>query len=154
MHNPFFLVGLAACLCLVGCGGPSVPAAAGTYELDRVALAAALTDEILGNAPEAVRQDAATIAEAKATATEQAAAMSLTLVLNADGTSVSTGDMAGSRFTSKGTWTLDGSKLTLTTTEQDGEKDETPETNVATLEGKVLSIQPEGAPWKFVLTRK
>lgn len=154
MRTQLWLGSLVACLCLVGCGGKAGASAAGTYELDRVAMKATLVNEILKHMPEAARAEAKVVASAEETAKEQAASMSMTSVLKTDGTWVSTGSMAGQEVTAKGTWTLEGSELLLITTEQDGKKESKPETNKATLEGDVLTIQPEGAPFQIKLNRK
>lgn len=63
--------------------------------------------------------------------------MALTSVLHEDGTWTATGNMAENEFTSNSTWTPDGTKLQLTTTEQDGKRETKPETRPATLEGGI-----------------
>ena len=71
--------------------------------------------------------------------------------LNEDGTySMTLKGEVGER----GTWKLDGTKITFTTTESDGEKVKTPKTNSGTIANGRITYKPDEMPFNLVFKKK
>ena len=85
----------------------------------------------------------------------RAAAMTMSLELKADGTFSVTGQFGPEAMTAAGTYKVDGEKITVTTTEEDGEAKEEPETFVGTLkDGRVVMRPKENMPFDMVLVKQ
>ena len=110
---------------LAGCGGNELT---GTWKLDSEALAASLEgaegEEALAGALMAM--------------------MEVTMVIGADGTIETTMNAFGETQTQKGTYTADGTTLTITT------EDGTVSTNTYRFDGDVLYMTSEGLEMPFV----
>ena len=86
--------------------------------------------------------------------------MTGTMTMKADGTfegvmgmpNPMTGEVKSQN--AKGTWTLEGEKFSITTTEQDGKVDETPDTETAVLKDGVITVTPGGAPFKVFFKKQ
>jgi hypothetical protein len=76
--------------------------------------------------------------------------------LTADGKWESSMEIMNKKSTVKGTWKLDGDKITMTSTEEDGQKKE--ETVIGTYKAGVITVEmkDEGAPQpiKMIMKRK
>ena len=120
---------------LSACGSDSSDAA-GTYTLDKTAMKA-LLEEKMGPGSAAMLER-----------------MNIEVTLNADGSFAVKADEDG-KGGAKGTWELDGTKLLVTTTHQNGEKEEKPETLTGKLEGDVITFRPKkDMPFDLILKKK
>lgn len=78
--------------------------------------------------------------------------MKVTVDLNADNSFSGTMEGMGQKSTAKGTWALEGDKLTISTTEEDGRAKDPPETEVFTFNEETLVLEKDGI--KMTLKRK
>ncbi|MFH0943989.1 MAG: hypothetical protein V2A76_02225 [Planctomycetota bacterium] len=148
MRNCTTLIAIALTLTFVGCGTKG----AGTYEIDKKMLLEGISKQAMsmpGMTDEMKNQMAEEVKK-------QAEQMKMELVLAADGTFAMSGDMAGNKMEAKGTWKLEGDKLTMTNTWEDGKdlEEANYDTVVATFKDGKISFTPEGAPFSFTLIRK
>lgn len=121
---------------LTGCGGPSGPS--GTYSIDKDALAKMADALVKGGEGEAKDASAAPMAAMMAEAFK---AMDASLTFNTDGTFSGSSKMMGNESTMKGTWKLEGEKLSMTSTEEDGKPAN--ETKVATFKDGVITVEEQ-----------
>lgn len=117
---------------LVGCskGDPTNPV--GTWNLDT----SALLEEMKKN-PNYKADDPMT-----KQMEEALKKMKVTMVVNADNSFTGTAEGMGNKSTAKGTWKLEGDKLTMTTTEEDGKPKS--ETEVLTFKDGLITMEKEG----------
>lgn len=164
MKKTWIAFALMACLSFAACGNgggtdggddgdngsEAVSPAVGTWVMDTDSALKMLTD----NPPEGMPP------QALAPITNMIKAMKGTMTVNADGTYEGLMEMPNpmtgeiSTHPAKGTWTLEGDKFTITTTEQDGEVQETPDTEVAVMKDGVITITPDGAPFSIFFKKK
>jgi hypothetical protein len=149
MKKTWMAFALMFCLSFAACGGPVSPAV-GTWVLDgEAALKSFEANPPEGMPPQALEPMKNMIKGMKGEMT-----------MNADGTfegvmempNPMTGEVKPS--TAKGTWTLEGEKLSITTTEQDGKPEETPDTETAVLKDGVITVTPAGAPFSILFKKK
>ena len=140
------LLALLSAATLGGCSDPKAKAA-GTYDVDKVALKAAAQAHVKAkgeNSPEG--QNAAMMAG-------MIDAMSITLTLNADGTASMISAMMGQSQTATGTWTISGSAITITASKAG----EAPETVTGTVSGDTITLKPpkgEDMPFDLVMKKR
>ena len=167
MKKTWIAFALMACLSFAACGNGgtdgggdgdgdsgkpevTVSPAVGTWVLDTEAALKSFTD----NPPEGMPPQALEPMK------KMISAMKGEMTMNADGTfegvmempNPMTGEVTAQA--AKGTWTLEGEKFSITTTEQDGEVDETPDTEVAVMKDGVITITPDGAPFSIFFKKK
>ena len=135
-------------LSLVGCGSEG----AGTYVIDTENLIEVISEQAMKMPGMTDEMKDMALGEAK----KQAEQMKLELVLNSDGSLVSTFEIMGNKEEAKGTWKLEGDKLTMTNTWENGEdlEEEDYDTAVATYKSGEIHITPEGAPFSLKLVKK
>jgi len=137
-------------LLIVGCGGKSIGSSvAGTYELVK---GPHLLDAMKANMPKQAGPMAdEMIKHLQATIDE----MAMTTTLKPDGTFTVSGKM-GVKISASGTWTLEGDKLLMTATQEEGKKRDDPETSTWIVDGKTLRMaeKKEGQLFDIVLERK
>ena len=114
-------------LVLVACGGDGVE---GTYAMDQDAARAAAKAWLLQN-PVPPGTTAEAFEKQIESNLDAAPERSSELVLKADGTFVQTWSIGDEASESRGTWTIDGAKLTLVTTHENGKARTEPEAVVA-----------------------
>ena len=137
-------------LLLVGCGGKSVEnSVAGTYQLVkgphvREAMKATLPQDAGPMADQLLKNMQSMID-----------GMALTTMIKPDGTFTVNGKMRV-KVSASGTWKLEGDKLLMTATHEDGEKRDDPETSAWIVDGDTLRMaeKKEGQPFDIVLQRK
>lgn len=135
---------------LWGCGPPAAERHAGTWELDTALVKAAMEAEIASIEDDAERQ--AMEAGMALMGSRMLDALRITLVLNADGTAVSTTNMMGERELVNGTWSASGNILTIEMT-KDGES----EAIRGRVEDDLLELLPaedEELPFPMVLRKQ
>jgi hypothetical protein len=162
MRNLWIVLALSICVVFTACGGEGggegggggsmKPTVVGTWQMDLDAVMAALNAEAEKN-PEAGMMIKMLEPMLKS--------MKAEVKFDDDGTFTGTmtmkDPMSGEEKTQvgKGTWKLEGDKLSITTLEEDGKKKDTPDTEVATFEDGVIKIKgEEDAPFSIVLKRK
>lgn len=139
---------LAAVLMLHGCGDSAVTKAAGTYELDKPAMKAAMQAKIDRMEDQTEKFMATGILRGIDTLP------SMTFVLKADGSFEATTVMMGMVDTSKGNWSVKGSTVTFRMAET-GQDD--PDQMTGTLTGNRIELNPPDeadAPFRLVFQRK
>ena len=144
--SKFAGVCLLAVVIAVGACGAKSPAV-GTWTIEKESLKALMMSQIS-------QMPAEMQAAAKAQVEEQVKSVVLEFTMNADGTFSASGNMMGNKFDAKGTWKLEGEKLSITTTTEDGKEKTSPETQVATLSDGKIKIKEEGMPFEMVLIKK
>lgn len=77
--------------------------------------------------------------------------MKMTIDIKSDNSFTATAEVMKEKHTLKGTWKLQGEKLTMTATEEDGKPKDTPDSKDFTFKDGKLSINEGGQ--KMVLTR-
>ncbi|MFG0251751.1 MAG: hypothetical protein ACF8NJ_02620 [Phycisphaerales bacterium JB038] len=152
-HSTLLFSLLAALLtltCLQGCGESPMAQAAGTYELDKATVKAAMQAEI----------EKTEDAQKKAELTMglgMVDLMTMNLILEAEGAAslemaIQAPGMSDSQNLT-GTWTLDGATISITMAEEGDE----PETVTGTLRDDVVTLtlpEEEGMPFDLVFNRK
>ena len=132
-----------------GCAASAspVPEVAGTYELDREAVKAAMQAEIELIEDEEERWDALTIMGT-------IDMMSITLTLNQDGTANGEMTMFDEAHPASGTWTLDGGTLTVIVAPEGDEA----ATMIGTVDGDTIRLsvedEDEDMPFDLVFVRR
>ncbi len=131
---------------LQGCGS-STAKAAGTYELDKEAMKASMQAEIDKIEDEGEKMMAGMMMG-------MVDGMTMTFVLNEDGTVDASTTVMGQVDSAKGTWTLKGSTITFTMTETDAGD---PETMTGTLKGDSIELNSpdeDEMPFNLVFNKK
>ena len=136
-------VALAALLLggLCACGDEDLgPGALGRFRLDRPAMERMFVED-LGHAPDHARTEAR--------------AVRMAIDFRGDNTFLMQTQSAGRKvLEAKGTWALNGTALTITTTHQDGRKVEPPRVEHGQLEDPELTITPTGSmAYRLILRR-
>lgn len=145
------LVASMFCVASLASCGPSTSSVAGTYELDKVAVKAAMQAEIDKQKESGEEDPMAGFGAAMAMGMIDS--MSITMTLNADGTATMLMQMMGDTESAKGTWTLDGNKITVTAAAEG----ETPEPATGTVSGDIITLKmPESGdqPFDMVFKKK
>ncbi len=129
---------------LQGCSDPKAKVA-GTYELDKAAVKASAEAKAKAEGP---NSDAAAAAGMMAGMID---AMNMSVTLNVDGTASMAMSMMGQSETASGTWTLDGSAISITA----NKTGEAPETISGTVSGDSITLKsPEGQQMPFDMVFK
>lgn len=164
---PFLALALAALMFFPACGdkaggGGGIAAAsiAGTWELDVAAvkkeLPAAIEKEMEGK----TEVEKAMAEPMLAMMTKMLDSMTMTVDIKADGTWTSVRNypepptMKMTEEKEAGTWVLDGETLTVTSTEENGEKRANPKTRTGTWKGDEIRVRETGQPFDSVMRRK
>ncbi|MEZ5967072.1 MAG: hypothetical protein R3F56_24760 [Planctomycetota bacterium] len=146
MRKPF-LAFLLLPLALTACGGGANPV--GTWRLDAEAagkMVESMMQEQMASVPAAQQ---AMMKQMTAQMVEGLKKSSGSIVLAADGTAtVGEGEAGGSRRETKGTWKLDGDKLSITAVPLGKSA---PETKTGTLAGDEIRIEEEAGGKKIAL---
>lgn len=127
------LVALVAATVLSACGGDTSPGdLAGTWKVDGAALKKEfLASETAKQIPEAMRGGIA----------DAIGASDYTVAIKADGTWTSSGKMGQNDQNEKGTWKLDGNKITVTVTHEDGKEIKDGDVYEGTVDGDVITAK-------------
>lgn len=137
---PAFMMACLAGLLLTACGGDSGGTAtaadlAGSWGVDTDALKKSFSEsEAIKNIPEAMRPK---VMEGIGNST-------YTVVIKADGTWTSSGTLGPTEQQERGTWTLDGNKITVLVTHEDGKALAKPNTIRGEVDGDVIRARQEG----------
>jgi hypothetical protein len=126
------------------CGAGASGNVAGTYTLDTKAL----VDQIVAAMPKG--KDAAADEAAKKMMSDMAGKSTASVELAADGTAKMTGEMMGQKMDGKGTWKVEGDKITITSKES-GKDD----TKSGKIQGGTITIEMpamDGSPKPMLLT--
>jgi len=144
-------VALLGCLLIAsmlqGCGDSGTAKVAGTYELDKTAMKAAMQAEIDGIEDDMEKMGAAMMLG-------MIDMMSITITLNEDGSANGLMVMGGDEDPATGSWTLNGKAISITLAP---EGDSNPETMSGTFDGDTIRLdapEEEEMPFQMVFTRK
>lgn len=156
----FLAVALAALVAFPACGGDDKAGLVGTWELhlpSAIKGSGEFFKSKVAEMPEEQREMAQGMFDNMLKAME---ASSGTVVVNADGTWTSTirmPDFPSLELTDTkeaGTWKLDGDKVTVTATTEDGKKLDKPKVRTGTLKGDELRTREDDQPFDTVMHRK
>lgn len=148
------LMMLAVGFALVGCGSGGDSEAVGTWVLDKDALLDSAVDMAKKQLPEGQELSAEQEQQIRAQAKGSMEKMTARLEVDSDGTYQAHTEMGGQKSDSKGTWKLEGKKLTFTTTEEDGKEKKDPEVQTATLENDRIYVADDEMPFEIVMKRQ
>jgi hypothetical protein len=134
--------------------------AAGKYALDTDLFVESLlkmqlsqVDEHMAGMPEEEKEVARQ--QIRQQVQQMAGAMQMTVVLSPDGQFSMEGLFMGQKSTAEGTWKLEGEKLFITTTSEDGSPKETPEEKTGIYrDGKIYIGPDDDMPMQIVLNRQ
>jgi hypothetical protein len=132
------------------------PGPEGTYRLDRDSMLASLLDQRIEEAAEELEglseeERAHRVEELRAEVVKEMGEFSLTVDLLAGGRFEASALFFGESQTAEGTYEIDGEKITLVTTHENGEEQENPEKISGTLKEGVLRLSDDEIT--FVLRR-
>ena len=139
----------AAALVLGACGGKGGGASGvvGKWSVDKAEVEKLVIAEAKKNAPEANAEQLEMMTKL---AKDAATAMNLNLDIKSDNTFEVAMAMSfmgqEQKMNAKGKWKLDGEKLSMTTTEEDGKAKTTEDTKVATFKDGKISLVMDGGP--------
>ncbi len=146
---------LTTSLFAAGCGGDSGGGGgggpAGTYVMDTAAMKPEI-EKMMGPMMEMAKkalemmpedQRAKAQKEMDAKSADMMKEFNFTVTLNGDGTFAVVGATEGKKDQARGTWKLDGTTLSITTTHERGKEQENPETIQGTLKNGVIRMRPE-----------
>jgi hypothetical protein len=161
MKKTCIALALVSCLAFAACGsggedggsgdsGQPASPAVGTWVIDTAATLKSIESGLDPNTPPQM------VEQMK----EMIGAIKGKMKVNADGTF--TGDMEmpspmGGEAESQrgeGTWTLEGDQFSITTTSENGQPKENPDTETATLKDGVITVSPAGAPFSIIFRKQ